>query len=125
MPVLARDDAALASGLNRNERRYFPVLWLFTRRKAGDYTDAVGLGTVLAHLALAFEPHHRNAQPHDPAQLRGDEIGGSVADRPGLRARLLMDVGQARDHREQAFGVLKELDRAVSVDGDEIPCGHH
>src|SRR5689334_10835574 len=59
-----------ASRRKWDQRRDLVVVRVVARRKPLGNADAVGLGTVLAHLALAFEPHDGNAHADDPAQLR-------------------------------------------------------
>jgi hypothetical protein len=63
--------AELRSHRHRNEGRNLPIKRVLARRKPLRDADTVGLGTVLAHLALAFEPHDGNAHADDSAQLRG------------------------------------------------------
>ena len=113
-----------ASGLNRNKGGHFPILRFLACSEAGGDTESVCLRTVLAHLALAFEPGNRNAQSDDPAQLGGNEISGGVADSPRSCALRLVLVRQARDHIEQPVGLLEELDRSIGMDGDIVPCRH-
>lgn len=98
--------------------------WPLAFGEAGGDAGAVGRAAVLAELALAFERRDRHAQADDTAQLRLDELRRRIRDRPGRGALALVQIGQAGDDVEQAGGIVEELDRAGSVDGDIVPGRH-
>src|SRR5207248_479794 len=93
--------------------------------KTGDDADAVGGGTVLAHLPLAFDALDRDLHPDDALDHRGDELGGSVIDAPGRSARALPRARQRLDLAAQPGGIVDDARAAPGVHRGVVPGRHH
>src|SRR4051794_1362734 len=89
----------------RDQRCSGAVGGAVARREPGGHAGPVTGAPVLAHLPLALEARDRHPQADDPPQLRAYEGFGRLRDGPGLGAGPLMQVGQPRDHAEEAVRI--------------------
>ena len=106
-----------------------------TRRRADgfealDHTGLIGLGAVLAQLALALDTVDDDFDPDDRPQLLGDERVGRIVDLPHRADRAVADpcplvtVGQVPDEPPGPRRIVVHHHPSVDVDDLVVPGRH-
>ena len=94
------------------------------RRRAaqpGDDAGAVGVGPVLAELALRLDPFDRQLDADDGAQLPFDEVVRRIVDRPGWWSRgcghtsRFVPIGEVGDDLTNELSVVMDTNRRVDM----------
>src|SRR5206468_4035245 len=82
-----------------------------------NHTCPVSLGTVLADLPFAFRALNLDFKANNSPDLRLDEIGGRIANRPGLGAAPFHLRGQRANLLPEPIGIMDNLGPAPDVNG--------
>jgi hypothetical protein len=97
-----------------------PAIGAQPRHHAG----AIRRAAVLAHLPFAGQRRDLQPQPDDRPQLRLDEVGRRIADRPRGRPLALMPLRQAPHEVQQPLRLLEESHPTPDMDRDVVPGRH-
>ena len=94
---------------------------------AGDDTQAIGVGPVLAELAFAVEAGDLNLDTDDRSELASNEVLWSVTHGPARRTvgpQRFVVVGELADQMPNPIGVVVNSCDAMGVDDLVVPGRH-